>query len=128
MKPGDVVFDVEVPGSSRNTIALFSQATEDPNPIHVDDAFAKRCGFPQVIQQGPMTTAQFARLLVGVFGSRRLRTLDVSFSAPVFPLESLQLLATVSDVPSPDALRIDLVARKTDGTVTARGTAEVAPS
>ncbi|MFW2357982.1 MaoC family dehydratase [Hydrogenophaga sp.] len=128
MKPGDVVFDVEVPGSSRNTIALFSQATEDPNPIHVDDAFAKRCGFPQVIQQGPMTTAQFARLLVGVFGSGRLRTLDVSFSAPVFPLESLQLLATVSDVPSPDALRIDLVARKADGTVTARGTAEVTPS
>jgi acyl dehydratase len=128
MKPGDVVFDVQVPGSSREAIALFSVATEDPNPIHIDDAFANRCGFPQVIQQGPMTTAQFARLLVGVFGSTRLRNLDVSFSAPVFPLESLQLLATVSDVPSPDALRIDLVARKTDGTVTARGTAEVTPS
>src|SRR5262249_57879847 len=61
--PGDVVLDQTLPGASRAAIALFSQATEDPNPIHVDEEFAKRCGFPQVIQQGPMTTAHFARLL-----------------------------------------------------------------
>ncbi len=128
MKPGDIVFDVQVPGSSREAITLFSTATEDPNPIHVDDAFAERCGFPQVIQQGPMTTAQFVRLLAEAFGSARLRNIDVSFIAPVFPLESLQLIATVADKADRDALRIDLVARKIDGTVTARGTAEVIPS
>ena len=126
MKPGDIVFDVRLPGSSREAIALFSAATEDPNPIHVDDAFAKRCGFAQVIQQGPMTTAQFARLLADEFGGARLKSLDISFSAPVFPLEALQLVATVADAGTPDVTRIDLVARKSDGTVTARGTAEVA--
>jgi acyl dehydratase len=124
MKPGDVVFDAEIPGASRSAIALFSEATEDPNPIHVDDAFARRCGFDQVIQQGPMTAAHFARLLAETFGAGRVRVLDVSFSAPVFPLEALRLTATVAAVELP-RLRLDLVARKADGTVTARGSAEV---
>jgi acyl dehydratase len=126
MKPGDVVFDVRLPGSSRQAIALFSLATEDPNPIHVDDAFAERCGFPQVIQQGPMTTAHFARLLAEAVGAARLKVVDVSFSAPVFPLEALQLTATVAEQSAADTIRIDLLARKQDGTVTARGSAQVA--
>lgn len=124
---GDVVFDSEIARSSRATIALFSEATEDPNPIHVDDAFAERCGFPQVIQQGPMTTAHFARLLALVFGASRLRVLDLTFSAPVFPLEALRLRATVARVAADEAgrLRIDLLATKGNGIVIARGHAEV---
>lgn len=125
MNQGQLLFDVEIEGSTRPGIALFSEATEDPNPIHVDDAFAHRCGFPQVIQQGPMTTAHFARLLAGAVGAERLKVLDVSFSAPVFPLESLRLKATVAEVQDGRA-RIDLIAQKADGTVTAKGTAEVA--
>lgn len=121
---GQVVFDTEVPGSSRPRIALFSEATEDPNPIHVDAAFALRCGFPDVIQQGPMTTAHFARLLAAAFGAERLRVLDVSFSAPVFPLEVLRFKAIAGETTG-DRVRLDLTAEKTDGIVTARGYAEV---
>lgn len=122
--PGQVVFDTEVAGSSRATIVLFSEATEDPNPIHVDAAFASRCGFPDVIQQGPMTTAHFARLLAATFGSERLRVLDVSFSAPVFPLETLRFKATAGETDD-GRVHLDLVAEKADGTATARGYAEV---
>jgi acyl dehydratase len=125
MNAGEVIFDARVPGSSRETIALFSQATQDPNPIHIDDVFALRCGFAQVIQQGPMTTAHFARLLAEHVGLGQLRSLDVSFSAPVFPLEDLQLSATVEQVADGLAL-LALVAKKADGTVTAKGQAQVA--
>ena len=125
MKVGDVLFEVRVPGSSRETIALFSQATQDPNPIHIDDAFALRCGFSQVIQQGPMTTAHFARMLADHCGADQVRSLDVSFSAPVFPLEDLDLRATVEQVADGTAL-MALVAQKVDGTVTAKGQAQVA--
>ena len=125
MKTGEVLFQVRVPGSSRETIALFSQATQDPNPIHIDDAFALRCGFHQVIQQGPMTTAHFARLLADHCGVDQVRSLDVSFSAPVFPLEDLDLRATVEQVADGMAL-MALVAQKVDGTVTAKGQAQVA--
>ena len=125
MKVGHVLFEVRVPGSSRETIALFSQATQDPNPIHIDDAFALRCGFSQVIQQGPMTTAHFARMLADHCGADQVRSLDVSFSAPVFPLEDLDLRATVEQVADGTAL-MALVAQKVDGTVTAKGQAQVA--
>jgi len=125
MKAGDQVFDIQVAGSSRETIALFSQATQDPNPIHIDDAFALRCGFNQVIQQGPMTTAHFARLLSEKWGAGRVRSLDVSFSAPVFPLEDLRLTATIEQV-SDGLVVLALLAKKLDGTVTAKGHAQVA--
>lgn len=125
MKKGDLLFQVRIPGSSRETIALFSQATQDPNPIHTDDAFALRCGFDQVIQQGPMTTAHFAHLLAEHGGADRLRSLDLSFSAPVFPQEDLDLRATVEQVQDGMAL-LALVAQKTDGTVTAKGQAQIA--
>ena len=125
MKVGDVLFEVRVPGSSRETIVLFSQATQDPNPIQIDDAFALRCGFSQVIQQGPMTTAHFARLLADHCGADQVRSLDVSFSAPVFPLEDLDLRATVEQVADGMAL-MALVAQKVDCTVTAKGQAQVA--
>ena len=122
---GQLVFDRRVPGATRDAIAMFSEATEDPNPIHVDDAFAKACGFPQVIQQGPMTTAHFARILAETVGADRLKVLDVTFTAPVFPQEELALSGTVSKVEAD--ITIDLVASKADGTVTARGFAIVEP-
>lgn len=124
-KAGDIVFAKDIPGATRDAIAMFSVATEDPNPIHVDDAFAKECGFPQVIQQGPMTTAHFARLLTEAVGARRLRMLDVTFTAPVFPGETLRLTATVAKAEGD--ITLELSAQKSDGTVTAKGSAIIAP-
>lgn len=123
-KPGDILFEHRQPGASRAAIALFSKATEDPNPIHVDDAFARQCGFPQVLQQGPMTTAHFARLLTSAVGTARLKVLDVTFTAPVFPEEPLLLTATVDKVERD--IHLTLRAAKEDGTLTATGSAVVA--
>ncbi len=124
MQVGDTLFDVEVPGSSLERIAQFSLATEDPNPIHVDPEFAKACGFPQVIQQGPMTTAHLARLLAQHCGADRVRWLDVNFMAPVFPLEALRMQARVAEVTG-EAGQVELTVTKVDGTVTARGQAGI---
>lgn len=125
LKPGDILFDHRQHGASRAAIALFSRATEDPNPIHVDEAFAKECGFPQVLQQGPMTTAHFARLLGAAVGAARLKVLDVTFTAPVFPEEVLLLRASVEKVEGGD-IHLALRAQKEDGTLTATGSAVVA--
>ena len=123
---GDILLDQTVPGADRSQIEQFSQGTEDPNPIHVDEAFAKSAGFPTVLQQGPMTTAHFARLLTEQVGPNRLRTLDINFTAPVFPEEPLRLKATVERVDS--QIQCTLTAAKSDGTLTARGTASIALS
>lgn len=123
LKAGDLLFEVTLPPSDRAQLKAFSEGTQDPNPIHVDEAFAKAAGFPMVLQQGPMTTAQFARLLEQHAGKRRLTLLDVFFTAPVFPGESLVLKAEVAD--AGDVIRCTLTAHKTDGTQTAKGVAEL---
>jgi acyl dehydratase len=124
LKPGDVIFDEERPGASREQLALFSAGTEDPNPVHVDDAFAKRAGFATVLQQGPMTTAHFGLLLAARFGAR-LKSLDVTFTAPVFVGDALRLVGKVESVG--DETVVTLSAAKPDGTQTARGTATIRP-
>jgi acyl dehydratase len=124
VKPGDVIFDVTRPGATRRQLAEFSAGTEDPNPIHVDEGFAKRAGFPTVLQQGPMTTAHLATLLSERFGPR-LKSLDVTFTAPVFPGEALRLVATVERAGGD--IVCALAVSKPDGTLSARGTAVIAP-
>ena len=119
---GDILFDATVPGADRARLADFSAGTEDPNPIHTDEAFAKAAGFPTVLQQGPMTTAHFARLLAERVGQDRLRWLDVTFTAPVFPEEDLRIEAVVTAVDG-HAVTCALTAAKSDGTVTAKADA-----
>lgn len=125
MNPGEILFDVTKPGATREQLAQFSDGTEDPNPIHVDEAFARRSGFVTVLQQGPMTTAYFAHLLAERFGAARLRSLDVTFTAPVYPGEELRFTAVVRAA-APE-IALDLAAAKKDGTPTAKGQAVVAP-
>lgn len=119
---GDIVFSVTIPGSDRERLADFSEGTEDPNPIHLDESFAQKAGFPTVLQQGPMTTAHFARILSDTIGQENLRWLDVNFTAPVFPDEPLTLTATVIGVES-GVVTCTLAAAKEDGTVTANAEA-----
>ena len=119
---GDILFDATVPGANLARLADFSAGTEDPNPIHTDEEFAKAAGFPTVLQQGPMTTAHFARLLAERVGQDRLRWLDVTFTAPVFPEEDLRIEAVVTAVAG-DAVICALTASKGDGTVTAKAEA-----
>jgi acyl dehydratase len=123
MQPGDILFEVALPPAGRARLVAFSQGTQDPNPIHLDEAFAKAAGFPTVLQQGPMTTAQFARLLEEHAGIGRTKVLDVFFTAPVFPEDTLVLKAQIIAVE--DVIRCALWAHKTDGVQTAKGTAEL---
>lgn len=123
LKPGETLFDVTRPGASRQQLVDFSAGTEDPNPIHVDEAFAKQAGFPTVIQQGPMTTAHLGALLAEKFGAR-LKSLDVTFTAPVFPGEALRLVAKVETAGAETVCALTVT--KPDGTTSARGVAVIA--
>lgn len=121
-REGEILLNATVPGADRARLADFSVGTEDPNPIHTDEAFAQAAGFPTVLQQGPMTTAHFARLLAERVGQDRLRWLDVTFAAPVFPEEDLRIEAVVTAVEG-RAVTCALTAAKDNGTVTARAEA-----
>jgi len=123
LKHGDILFEETIAPSGRERVALFSAATEDPNPIHVDESFAHKAGFRSVLQQGPMTTAQFARLLARAFGDDAVAVLDVTFTAPVYPEDALILRAEVAE--TGPVTRCSLSAVRSDGTQTAKGFAEI---
>jgi acyl dehydratase len=123
LKQGDVLFDETIAPAGRDRVAMFSEATDDPNPIHVDDDFAHKAGFKTVLQQGPMTTAQFARLLDKAVGGGTVRSLDITFTAPVYPDDTLTLRAEILELGA--VTRCALSAVKSDGTQTAKGVAEV---
>jgi acyl dehydratase len=116
---GDVIFEQSVPGADPARLTAFSAGTEDRNPIHLDEDFAKASGFPTLLQQGPMTTAHMARLLSEKVGQARMRWLDVSFQAPVFPGEGLIFKAVVTQIED-GMVSCAISAEKSDGTPTAK--------
>ncbi len=66
----------------------YAEASEDRNPLHVDEGFAKASGFPSVILHGLCTMAFAGRAIVtgACDGSpSRLKRLKVRFSKPVLP-------------------------------------------
>jgi acyl dehydratase len=74
--------------------ALLYRLNGDRNPIHVDPAAAAKAGFDRPILHGLCTYGVAGYLLLRSmcrYDTARLRSLDVRFSAPVFPGESIRL-------------------------------------
>jgi len=94
---------------SRVQIVRYACAVGDFNPIHVDEEFAKAAGMPSVIAHGPLTAALIIDQLVSQAGAESLRGADVRLRAPVFPGDTLTVVATEDGVE----------ARKADGNVAA---------
>ena len=83
-KPGDVIFDVTQPGASREQLAAFSAGTEDPNPIHVDDAFAMRPGLLAAADDEDRAAGRVQCLVMATIGTTSSLAVDpVDRIAPV---------------------------------------------
>lgn len=73
--------------------ALLYRLSGDYNPLHVEPAAARAAGFQRPILHGLCAYGLAARALMTVFcggDPRRLESLFVRFSSPVFPGESIQ--------------------------------------
>jgi acyl dehydratase len=82
----------------RPQIARFAAATGDFNPIHCDEAFAQKVGFPSVIAHGPLALAFLVQALGHNFGPENVRGVSAQFRAPVLPGDALRVEGTVTDV------------------------------
>ncbi len=70
----------------------YSEASGDPMPIHLDDAFAKQMGLPGIIVHGLCTMAFTSRAVIGACcpeDPARLKRLAVRFSSVVQPAETI---------------------------------------
>ncbi|WP_295374310.1 MaoC/PaaZ C-terminal domain-containing protein [uncultured Pseudacidovorax sp.] len=78
--------------------ALLYRLNGDRNPLHASPAFAARAGFARPILHGLCTYSLAARALMKLNPGRRLRCLEARFSKPVYPGETIRVVAwTVAD-------------------------------
>jgi len=82
----------------RTQIARFAAATGDFNPIHCDEAFAQKVGFPSAIAHGPLALAFLVQALGHNFGPENVRAVSAQFRAPVLPGDALRVEGTVTEV------------------------------
>jgi len=98
MKQGDSIPELKItpdPGLTQR----YKDASGDPNPIHVDEDFAKSVGLPGVILHGLYTMAQVARANAAAAGGdpRKLRRLSVQFRGMGFPEQEITVTGTVKE-------------------------------
>lgn len=78
---GDVLPPLQLPPVTRSTLALYADASGDPNPVHTDIDFARAAGMPDVFAHGMLSMAWLGRLLTTWAPQRDLREFSVRFSA-----------------------------------------------
>jgi acyl dehydratase len=88
-RPPEYVLDLP----TRPEQALYYRLNGDDNPLHADPAVARRAGFPRPILHGLCTlgvvTHALLRLLCD-YDPAALESLELRFSAPVFPGETIR--------------------------------------
>lgn len=87
-------FDKEVDIATNPNQALIYRLSGDRNPLHSDPYFAKMVGFPRPILHGLCTYGICARAIIGAYCGNdpaRLKEIDVRFSSPVFPGETISV-------------------------------------
>ncbi len=85
--------DLIVDLPTRPEQALYYRLNGDDNPLHSDPDTAARAGYPRPILHGLCTLGVVAHALLRALGGydpARFRQLDLRFSAPVFPGETIR--------------------------------------
>ena len=97
MKQGDSIPELKVT-PDKGLTQRYKDASGDPNPIHVDEDFAKSVGLPGVILHGLWTMAQVARAQTEAAGDpEALRSLAVQFRGVGVPEEEITVTSTTDE-------------------------------
>jgi acyl dehydratase len=86
---GEVLPSLTLPPLSRATLALYAGGSGDHVPLHIDAAFAKEAGYPDVFMHGMLGMAYLARMITGWVRQECLRDISVRFVAITYPGEVL---------------------------------------
>ncbi len=126
---GDDVPPLTLPPISRTVLALFSGASGDHNPIHIDIDFAKAAGLPDVFGQGMLTMAYVGRMLTDWLPQSALRKFSVRFGSIAHLENCISCTGTVVEEFTADGeqrLRVRVQAADQHGDVKLAGEAVVA--
>lgn len=123
-EPGSVVAEFRSEAITREMLAQYAEASGDLNPLHLDPAFARKAGFPDVIAHGMLGMALLGRMLTGRFAAERLCNFNARFSGVVPLGETLLCRARVEAVEM-GTLLLALEATTSTGAVAISGQARV---
>lgn len=66
---GAVLATRDYPARTRDELAQYARASGDLNPLHLDEAFARKAGFDNLVVHGMLNMALLGRLLTDHFAS-----------------------------------------------------------
>lgn len=84
---------------TKEMVKSFREISDDSNPLHIDEEYAKLNGFPHIVVYG-MLSASFLSTLAGVYlpGKRSLiHNVKVNFHKPVFIGDQLNIIGKVHE-------------------------------
>ena len=82
---------------TKEEIAGYSQAAGDPNPMHVDEEFAKMSGYPGIFAQGMLSMGYLGQYVTRLAGVGAVRTLQSRFAKITWPGETITCRARVTE-------------------------------
>ena len=99
LKVGDVHQARLVEDLKRTQIVQYAGASGDYNPLHTDEIFTTQvAGYPSVFAHGMLTMGMTGKMLTDYVGDARLTKYGVRFTSQVWPGDTLEATATVTEV------------------------------
>jgi acyl dehydratase len=125
LRPGDSIPQLKVT-PDRGLTKRYAEASGDPNPIHVDEDFAKSVGLPGVILHGLYMMALVARASAALAEGdpRALKRLAVQFRGMGVPEQEITVSGTVKSVED-GRVMVDTVAEQGGNQVIRNAEAEI---
>lgn len=96
IKEGDVLASHQRGPITKPEIAEYSRAAGDPNPMHVDEEFAKASGYPGVFAQGMLSMGYLGQYVTKLAGIGNVKLLQSRFAKITWPDETITCRAKVT--------------------------------
>jgi acyl dehydratase len=125
---GQLLKPLTKPAITREQLKAYASASGDPNPIHLDETFAKEAGFPSVIAHGMLSMAFLGDHIRFNFPEThyQVQRFKVKFKKVTFPGDVLSCEGSVRKV-GPDEITVIVRTKNQKGEVTTEGEATLLP-
>jgi acyl dehydratase len=131
VKVGDELPPLVKPPVDRIQIARYAGASQDYNPLHVDEQFARNSGFPTALAPGMLAMGFLGELVVDWLRGARLRKFSARFVKIVWPGDVITCRGRVVDrrfeEPGRYAIDIEAWAENQRGELVVRGLVTAQP-
>jgi acyl dehydratase len=105
--PGQAMQPLAKGAITRDMLKEYGPAAGDPNPMHVDDEFAKNAGYPGVFAHGMLSMGFLGEFLVSNAGAvGNVRKFRARFAKLTWPGDEITCKGTVTAVRDEDGVRV----------------------